>query len=614
MRKLLFFILLSLSVVRGIYAIEIKKLEPAFWWAGMNNPELQILLYGDKIADCNVSLSSKDVALKEITRFENPNYLLVYLDLSAAAPQQFDIELQKGKERKKIAYELKQREADSQARAGFNASDVLYLIMPDRFANGDASNDVVKGMKEARVDRKDPFARHGGDFKGIDNHLDYIKDLGVTAIWLNPVQENDMEQGSYHGYAITDYYNVDRRFGSNESFKQLVDNAHAQGMKVVMDMIFNHCGSDNFLFVDKPSKDWFNFPDKCVQTTYKTTTQYDSYASDWDHKVAIDGWFVESMPDLNQRNRHVARYLVQTSLWWIEYAGLNGIRQDTHPYADFEFMSQWCKEVNEEYPDFNIVGETWYGNNVAIAYWQKDSKLAAPRNSNLRCVMDFPLMDVMNKAFDEELNWGSGMNRIYDYLGQDVVYANPLELLIFLGNHDTSRFMKNATEANDFDRFAQAYAFLLTMRGIPQLYYGDEIGMFADKKDGDGGLRADFPGGWNDDAKRAFSATDRTDLQNKYHAYLKNLLHWRKGNEVLAKGSLKHFAPNNGVYAYERRLGDKSVVVFLNGSDEAKTIDLAYYNEIIPAMQANDIIGNKTIDLTNNLTLARKGVYILEFN
>ncbi|MGL4228939.1 MAG: glycoside hydrolase family 13 protein [Tannerellaceae bacterium] len=614
MRKLLFFILLLFSVVRGVDALEIKKLEPAFWWAGMNNPELQILLYGDKIADCNVTLSSKDVAIKEITRFENPNYLLVYLDLSAAAPQRFDIELQKGKERKKIAYELKQREADSQARAGFNASDVLYLIMPDRFANGDASNDVVKGMKEARVDRKDPFARHGGDFKGIDNHLDYIKDLGVTAIWLNPVQENDMAQGSYHGYAITDYYNVDRRFGSNESFKQLVDNAHAQGMKVVMDMIFNHCGSDNFLFVDKPSKDWFNFPDKCVQTTYKTTTQYDPYASDWDHKVAIDGWFVESMPDLNQRNRHVARYLIQTSLWWIEYAGLNGIRQDTHPYADFDFMAQWCKEVNEEYPDFNIVGETWYGNNVAIAYWQKDSKLAAPRNSNLRCVMDFPLMDVMNKAFDEELNWGTGMNRIYDYLSQDVVYTNPLELLIFLGNHDTSRFMKNESEAADYNRFAQAYAFLLTMRGIPQLYYGDEIGMFADKKDGDGGLRADFPGGWSDDAKRAFSATDRTDLQNKYHAYLKNLLDWRKGNEVIAKGSLKHFAPNNGVYAYERRLGDKSVVVFLNGSDEAKTIDLAYYNEIIPAKQANDIIGNKTIDLTTNLTLDSKGVCILEFN
>ncbi|MGL5563273.1 MAG: alpha-amylase family glycosyl hydrolase, partial [Tannerellaceae bacterium] len=402
--------------------------------------------------------------------------------------------------------------------------------------------------------------------------------------------------------------------GSNESFKQLVDNAHAQGMKVVMDMIFNHCGSDNFLFVDKPSKDWFNFPDKCVQTTYKTTTQYDPYASDWDHKVAIDGWFVESMPDLNQRNRHVVRYLIQTSLWWIEYAGLNGIRQDTHPYADFDFMAQWCKEVNEEYPDFNIVGETWYGNNVAIAYWQKDSKLAAPRNSNLRCVMDFPLMDVMNKAFDEELNWGTGMNRIYDYLSQDVVYTNPLELLIFLGNHDTSRFMKNESEAADYNRFAQAYAFLLTMRGIPQLYYGDEIGMFADKKDGDGGLRADFPGGWSDDAKRAFSATDRTDLQNKYHAYLKNLLDWRKGNEVIAKGSLKHFAPNNGVYAYERRLGDKSVVVFLNGSDEAKTIDLAYYNEIIPAKQANDIIGNKTIDLTTNLTLDSKGVCILEFN
>lgn len=613
MKKLLLTALL-LAVGCYIYAIEIKKVEPAFWWADMTNPELQVLIYGDNISECTVGVSSKDIRIKEIVRYENPNYLLVYFDLENAAPQTFDIELKQEKQLKKVSYELKQRDAGSRARTGFNSSDVLYLIMPDRFANGDASNDVVKGMKESVVDRSEPFARHGGDIKGINDHLDYIQDLGVTAIWLNPIQENDMPAGSYHGYAITDYYNVDRRFGKNEEFKALVDNSHQKGMKVVMDMIFNHCGSENFLFKDMPSQEWFNFPEGYIQTSYKTTAQYDPYVSDYDKKVALDGWFVEPMPDLNQRNRHVARYLIQTSIWWIEYAGINGIRQDTHPYADFDFMAQWCREVNEEYPDFNIVGETWYNNNVAISYWQKDSRLSAPKNSNLRCVMDFPLMDIMVRAFDEDTDYGTGLNRIYDYLGQDIVYADPLELLIFLGNHDTSRFMKNTADAANFDRFRQAYAFLLTTRGIPQIYYGEEIGMYADKRDGDGALRANFPGGWRQDSQNAFARSTRTNEQEQFHAYIQKLLKWRKGNEVIAKGTLKHFAPIQGVYAYERRLDNRSVVVFINGSDQDKNIDLGIYQEIIPSAEATDIISNVSYSFEEELTIKRREVYIFEFN
>lgn len=613
MKKLLLTALL-LAVGCYIYAIEIKKVEPAFWWADMTNPELQVLIYGDNISECTVGVSSKDIRIKEIVRYENSNYLLVYFDLENAAPQTFDIELKLGKQLKKVSYELKQRDVGSRSRAGFNSSDVLYLIMPDRFANGDASNDVVKGMKESVVDRSEPFARHGGDIKGINDHLDYIQDLGVTAIWLNPIQENDMPAGSYHGYAITDYYNVDRRFGKNDEFKALVDNSHQKGMKVVMDMIFNHCGSENFLFKDMPSQEWFNFPEGYIQTSYKTTAQYDPYVSDHDKKIALDGWFVEPMPDLNQRNRHVARYLIQTSIWWIEYAGINGIRQDTHPYADFDFMAQWCREVNEEYPDFNIVGETWYNNNVAISYWQKDSRLSAPRNSNLRCVMDFPLMDIMTRAFDENTDYGIGMNRIYDYLGQDIVYADPLELLIFLGNHDTSRFMKNTADAANLDRFRQAYAFLLTTRGIPQIYYGDEIGMYADKKDGDGALRANFPGGWQHDLQNAFARSTRTNEQEQFHAYIQKLLKWRKGNEVIAKGTLKHFAPIQGVYAYERRLDNRSVVVFINGSDQDKNIDLGIYQEIIPSAEATDIISNVSYSFEEELTIKRREVYIFEFN
>lgn len=612
MRKLLLSALLVVAGVCCAYAVEIKKMEPAFWWAGMTNPELQVLLYGDNISMSDVTVAGRDVRIKEIVRYENPNYLLLYLDLSDASPQTFDINLKQGKQQKKIPYELKQREADSKDRVGFNSADVLYLIMPDRFANGDTSNDVVTGMKEAKVDRSDAFARHGGDIKGINDHLDYIEDLGVTAIWLNPIQENDMPEGSYHGYAITDYYNVDRRFGTNEDFKSLVQNTHAKGMKVVMDMIFNHCGSENFLFRDMPSPDWFNFPEKYVQTSYKTTVQYDPYASGYDHKMALDGWFVESMPDLNQRNRHVARYLIQTSLWWIEYAGINGIRQDTHPYADFDFMAEWCKEVNEEYPDFNIVGETWYGNNVAISYWQKDSRLSAPKNSNLRCVMDFPLMDIMVKAFDEETDYGTGLNRIYDYLGQDIVYANPLELLVFLGNHDTSRFMKNATDASDFDRFRQAYTFLFTTRGIPQIYYGEEIGMFADKKDGDGGLRADFPGGWTGDNQNAFASAGRTSEQNQYRGFLQKLLKWRKNNDIIASGSLTHFSPQNGVYVYERRLGNKSVLVFINGTGKEQSVNMKQYKEAIYQNDVVDILSGSSYNLSGDLTLEKRGVLIFE--
>ncbi|MDU1889224.1 MAG: glycoside hydrolase family 13 protein [Dysgonomonas sp.] len=615
MKKNYFILAILFFVVQSAFAFEVKTVDPAFWWAGMKNAELQVLLHGDDIAKSDVNITAKTAQIKEIVRLESPNYLLVYLDLSDAKPEKFDIILQQGKSKKTIPYELKERKAGSSDRVGFNASDVLYLIMPDRFANGDTSNDVVPGMKEAKVDRNEQYARHGGDFKGVSDHLDYIHDLGVTAIWFNPVMENDMPEGSYHGYATTDYYKVDRRFGSNQEFVDLVEKVHAKGMKVVMDMIFNHCGSEHFFFTDRPSKDWFNYPEKYVQTTYKTTTQHDPYTSASDKKLAIDGWFVESMPDLNQRNRHVARYLIQNSIWWIEYGGIDGIRQDTHPYADYDMMSQWCKEVTEEYPDFNIVGETWLNNNVAISYWQKDSKLAAPKNSNLRSVMDFPLMGVMEKAFDEETTlWDQGLSRIHEYLGQDIVYANPMELLIFLDNHDTSRFYRNIEQTSNLNRYKQAIAFLLTTRGIPEIYYGTEILMAADKSEGDGYLRRDFPGGWPGDKVNAFNKGERTKEQNEAFDYMRKLLNWRKGNMAIAKGTLKHFVPTNGVYVYERKYEDKSVVVILSGSDSEKTIDLDFYREVLSKDRARDVISENYVNLDGkSLTIAPRSVLLLEF-
>ena len=592
----------------------IKKVAPTFWWAGMKNTELQVLLYGEDISSSDVSLTSSDVYLKEVVRQANSNYLILYLDLKEARPQKFDIVLKKGRKVTKVPYELKERIRRGTDIEGFTSSDVLYLIMPDRFANGNPDNDVIPGMLENKVDRNEQFGRHGGDFKGISEHLDYISDLGVTAIWLNPTQENDMKDGSYHGYAITDYYQIDRRFGTNEEFCNLVNEAHGKGLKVVMDMIFNHCGSENYLFKDRPQDDWFNFRSNYVQTSFKTASVMDIHASDYEKAIATDGWFTQVMPDLNQRNRHVARYLIQSSIWWIEYAGINGIRQDTHPYADYNFMSTWCKEVLEEYPHFNIVGETWLNSNVLVSYWQKDSKLAAPKNSNLPTVMDFPLTDLMSKAFDEETTeWSGGLYRLYDYHTQDLVYANPMNLLIFLDNHDTSRFCKNEEDAKNIVRYKQAITYLLTTRGIPQIYYGTEILMAADKSEGDGCLRRDFPGGWKGDKVNCFTAEGRTDLQNEAFDYTRKLLNFRKGNEAICKGTMKHFSICKGVYVYERKYNDKSVVVFMNGTDEKQTLSLVPYKEILPSSSATDFISGKNVVLDEEITLDGRETLLLTF-
>lgn len=595
-------------------AMEIKKVAPSFWWAGMKNPELQILLYGEELALSDVSVSGEGIYLKETVRQDNPNYLLLYFDLSEAKAQTFQILLKNGKKKLQIPYELKSRVRRGEDVKGFTSEDVLYLIMPDRFANGCPENDVIDGMREKTVNRADGFARHGGDLQGISNHLDYIADLGATAIWLNPTQENDMESGSYHGYAITDYYQIDRRFGSNEDFCALVEKAHEKNLKVVMDMIFNHCGSENYLFKDKPSKEWFNYRSNYVQTSFKTASVMDIHASAYEKKIATDGWFASVMPDFNQRNRHVARYLIQSSIWWIEYAGINGIRQDTHPYADFDFMSQWCKEVLDEYPYFNIVGETWLNSNVLVSYWQKDSKLAAPLNSNLPTVMDFPLQALINQAFDEETGeWGGGLYKLYDYQTQDLVYANPMNLLTFLDNHDTSRFAQTDEMAKNLKRYKQAMVFLLTTRGIPQIYYGTEILMTGDKGKGDGDLRKDFPGGWQGDTRNCFAKNGRTALENEAFEFTRQLLNWRKGNQVIGKGSLKHYSIQNGVYVYQREFNGKSVVIIMNGTDDSKELDLAPYQEILPRENALDVLTGKNVNLSGKLCLDGRENLILNF-
>ena len=542
---LLIVFLFSWGGGQAAQAMEIKKVAPSFWWAGMKNPELQILLYGENLALSDVSVSGEGIFLKETVRQDNPNYLLLYLDLSEAKAQTFQILLKNGKKKLQVPYELKSRMRRGEDVKGFTSEDVLYLIMPDRFANGNPENDVVGEMREKKVDRTDSFARHGGDIQGISNHLDYIADLGVTAIWLNPTQENDMESGSYHGYAITDYYQIDKRFGSNEDFCALVEKAHEKNLKVVMDMIFNHCGSSHWWLKDFPSSDWLNNQDNFVQTNHFKWTLMDVHAPQSEREILVNGWFGRGMPDLNQKNRHLARYLIQNSIWWIEYSRIDGIRQDTHPYADYDFMATWCKEVENEYPDFNIVGEAWYPRGTASAWWQRDSKMNES-NSNLKTVMDFDLTFTCQKAFGDACSsregFEAGLFKIYEVIAQDFLFPDPNNVLVFLDNHDLGRFMQKGE--SDLRRYKQAIAFLLTTRGIPQIYYGTEILMSGTKAEGDGIIRTDFPGGWAGDPKDAFTPEGRTDLQNQAWDYMRKLLNWRQRCDAVKEGKLIHYTPD----------------------------------------------------------------------
>ena len=544
---------------------DILHMHPPFWWAGMKESVLQVLLHGDGIGEFDVELDcAEGVELNEVARFDNPNYVLLYLDIADACSQTFKILLTKGDARCELDYELKER-CDC-LRTPFDSSDVVYLLMPDRFAReeGSACNPHMK-MRERSVCSKHPDTRHGGNIAGMDKRLDYLADLGVTAIWHTPTLENDMPRYSYHGYAITDYYHTDPRLGTNEEYCQFVRNAHERGIKVIKDIVFNHCGSMNFLYADRPSSDWFSNGGEFLQTSFRTGAVSDVHASLYDKRKTVSGWFVDSMPDFNQRNRHVMTYLIQVSVWWIEYAGIDGIRQDTYPYNDREGMVRWCKAIEREYPGFNIVGETWVNHNVGVSYWQKDSPISSPHNTYLPTVMDFPLMSLLNMAVDEQTDEWNGFGRIYEYISQDAVYADPLHLLTFLDNHDTDRFQKSPVMARNIDRYRQALTLLLTLRGIPQIYSGTEVGMWGNKMKGDGELRKNFPGGWPNDKRSAFLHEGRTRLQQAYFDFTRRLLQWRKTCPAIAYGTLTHYMIRNGVYVYSRQLAAKTVTIIING-------------------------------------------------
>ncbi|MEG1564542.1 MAG: glycoside hydrolase family 13 protein [Bacteroides sp.] len=615
MKKILFLLITFFFSLSTKAAMNVNKIDPPFWYAGMKSPDLQLLVSGEGIGDATVSIQYPGVSLSSTVKMESNNYLLIYLKLDKKAqPGKFPITFIQGKRKLVKEYELKARNKRGDEHKGFDASDALYLLMPDRFANGNPANDHITGMIDNKLDRTDPNARHGGDLAGIEKHLEYFSDLGVTALWFTPVLENNMTGGSYHGYATTDYYKVDPRFGTNEEYRQLIEKSHARGIKVVMDMIFNHCGVDHPWIKDMPSKDWFNNPDHqnhFVQTSFKLTPHVDPYASTYDTAQMNDGWFVTAMPDLNQKNPHVYRYLLQNSLWWVEYSDIDGIRMDTYPYADYDAMSHWMKELNEEYPNYNTVGETWVTEPAYTAWWQKDSKLSAPKNSNLKTVMDFSFYEKMSIAKTEQTEtWFKGLDRIYNSFVYDFLYPNPASVLAFLENHDTDRFLG---EGNNLPLLKQASTLLLTTRRIPQLYYGTEIMMNGTKAKSDGYVRKDFPGGWAGDTENAFTSAGRTAQQNECYNFYKTLLNWRKGNDVIAKGDMKQFMIQNGVYAYARLYKEKTVFVLLNGTDKATTLPLTYYKEVLKdAKQGKDILTGKNIPLNNELILAPRESLVLE--
>ena len=633
MKKNLISLALLMSTMSMNAAVSVDRIEPTNWYVGMKDTSLQLMVYGKDVRNADVEINYPGARIDSIARLDSPNYLLVYLNIDGAKAGEMTLNFKQGKQSKKVKYELRDRAMAGDKRIGFTNEDVLYMLMPDRFANGNPQNDVIKTMRDKTCDRNAPSLRHGGDLEGIRQHLDYFKELGVTTLWFTPVLENDNpsdgKSSSYHGYATTDYYKVDPRFGTNDEYKRLIDEAHQNGLKVVMDMIFNHCGYYHPWVADLPSKDWLNTPEwledqakgnkdgiiktneKYLQTNGKLTTVLDPYASKFDLHQTVDGWFVPTMPDLNQRNPHVLKYLIQNSEWWIETVGIDGIRMDTYPYADADAMALWMKTINNEYPNFNTVGEAWVTEPAYTAALQKDSKLSE-KNSHLKTVMDFAFFDRINQAKNEETDdWFSGMNRVYNVFCYDYLYPNPKSVMAFVENHDTDRFLG---EGKDTVALKQAMALLLTINRIPQVYYGTEVLMNGTKAITDGYVRCDYPGGWTGDKHNAFTAEGRTKAENDMFNWMSRLLHWRQGNEVITKGSQTQFCTHKGIYVIARQYNGKNVMTIINGKREANELDVKRYAEIIGnAEKAIDVTTGRNVIINHNIKLRPRQAMILEF-
>jgi neopullulanase len=594
--------------------VELKKVEPPFWWVGMKNSTIQLLVYGTNISKASPEITYPGIRILEIKRVENPNYLFIYLDIAKEAQAgnvniQFRLPAGKTIQHR---YVLQNRKPGSADRKGFASSDVIYLLMPDRFSNGDTTNDNVTGMVE-KANRKDKNGRHGGDIKGIVNRLSYFNKLGVTALWINPVLENNNPEYSYHGYAITDFYKVDPRFGNNNDYVDLVNRAHEKKIKVIKDMVFNHASVHHWFIKDLPASDWIHQFDEFTKSNFRSYTTIDPYASQYDRERMLKGWFDHHMADLDQRNALLAMYLIQNTIWWIEFSGIDGIRLDTQPYSYKEFVSDWAASVFEEYPSFNIVGEAWLQQEPFCAYFQKDTPNKDGYNSNIPAVTDFPLYYAINNAFSEKDTWTEGIARLYYVFAQDYLYGDPQNLLIFTDNHDLDRVYSSL--GKDFSKWKMAMAALLTTRGIPCIYYGTEILMEGLEHTGHGYIREDFPGGWTGDIVNAFDQSGLTARQKEAFTFLQKLIKWRNGKNVIHQGEFTHFIPENNTYVFFRHTDQSCVMVaFNNSSNQVKALDSKRYNEIIqPYSHAINVITGAPVHFLDTLTIPPKSVFILEF-
>ena len=609
-------VVFSLFLLLNIFSTEvnaqIERVEPPFWWAEMETSEIEILFYGKDIAEYSVS-TQEEVVINGVVKTENPNYLFVTIETKNLQPQTLHFNFSK-KKRVKFTqeYELKERKENSALREGFSSADVMYLLMPDRFANGNPDNDSVKGLAD-KLNREAEGGRHGGDIQGIIDHLDYIKDLGATAIWSTPLLEDNDKAYSYHTYAQSDVYKIDPRYGSNEDYQRLAEEMHERDMKLIMDYVTNHWGAEHWMIKDLPTYDWIHQFPGYANSNYRMETQYDPHASAIDAKYCEKGWFVRTMPDLNQSNPLVLQYLIQNAIWWIEFADLDGFRVDTYSYNDKEGISKWTKAIMDEYPNFNIVGEVWLHNQAQISYWQKDSEIGALQDFNSYCpsVMDFTLHDALGNMFKEKAGWGSGMQKAYGNFVNDFLYPNTNNLLVFLENHDTGRF--NEIYDQDFNSYQLGLTLIATTRGIPQLYYGSEIAMRGDKGKGDGDIRRDFPGGWESDEQNAFQASERTELQENFHSFTKKLLNFRKNSKAIHEGELTHYLPENNVYVYFRELADDKVMVILNNNEEEQNLDLNRFQENLNGISTGkEVLSGKQIQLKEKLSIAGKTPMVIQ--
>jgi glycosidase len=589
----------------------LERIEPAYWWTGMKNPFLQLIVHGNNIAQRDVALQYPGITLKAVHKVENPNYLFLDLDISAGtAPGTFPIRFtKKGEKELRYTYELKARDHGTRAQGVTNA-DLIYLIMPDRFANGDKNNDIVKGMQQTTLNRDSMYYRHGGDIQGIIDHLDYLKDLGITALWLNPVLENDQPSASYHGYAATENYKIDRRYGTNELYKQLVDELHKRGMKMIKDLVHNHIGSQHWTMRDQPSKDWVHQWPMFTKSNFKEQTVFDPYAAAADKQLMTDGWFDTHMPDMNQANPYVRNYFTQSHIWWVEYAGVDGFRLDTYGYNDAGYMKEWGEAVKAEYPQLSFFGETFVHGTVNQAVFTQGNTMNHGFDTQLPGVTDFQYLWAITDLVNGKTPGQDGVTNLYNTLAKDFVYQDPARNVVFLDNHDLSRFFSVTGE--HIAKYKMALAGLLTTRGIPQLYYGAEI-LMKNFCNPDGLVRADFKGGWPGDKEDKFTAAGRTAQENEVFDYLRTLANYRKQNTVLQNGRVMQYVPENGVYVYFRYNEAKTVMVIMNGNDKAQDLTTKRFTERIGSFSKGlDVISGKEQSITDTIAVPAFTTLVLE--